>query len=194
MAKQQTKELLLVKGAEIMHRKGYHDSGIQEVLEATGVPKGSFYYYFRSKEDFGLQVLDLYSTVMFQTLQTNMASTDRSIVDRIRGFFREMTDHAVDSAFTGCPLGNLSQEMGYASEPFRLKLNEIFKRLESDVAGCLKEAQSAGEIGPSVDPDDLAVFLVSGWEGALLRMKLTRDTTPFDIFDQTAFGHLLGGA
>ena len=189
MAKQQTKELLLAKGAEIMHRKGYNDSDIQEVLEATGVPKGSFYYYFKSKEDFGLQ--DLYSSVMFETLRAKMALTDRSIVDRVRGFFREMTDHVVESAFTGCPLGNLAQEMGYASEPFRLKLNEIFKRLESEVAECLREAQAAGEIGPSVDPDDLAVFLVSGWEGALLRMKLTQDKTPFDIFDQTAFGDML---
>ena len=191
MAKQQTKELLLQKGAEIMHRKGFSESGIQEVLESAGVPKGSFYYYFKNKEDFGLQVLDLYSMVMFQTLQVRMTPTDMPIIDRLRGFFRDMTNHAVENEFTGCPIGNLSQEMGSINSSFSRKLNDIFSKLESELARRIREAQLAGEINKEVDPDRAAIFLVSSWEGALLRMKLTKNSIPFDIFEQTAFGNIL---
>lgn len=174
-----------------MHRKGFQDSGILEVLEATGVPKGSFYYYFRSKEDFGLQVIDLYAGVMFQTLRANMDMTSQPVVERIRGFFCEMTDHAVESGYTGCPLGNLSQEMGDVNEIFRQKLNEIFSRLEQELTRYLREAQTQGEVFDQAHPEQMAVFLVSSWEGALLRMKLTKDTTPFDIFERTVFDDLL---
>jgi TetR/AcrR family transcriptional repressor of nem operon len=192
MPKQLTKELLLYKGAEIMHHKGFQSSGIEEVLETTGVPKGSFYYYFKSKEDFGLQVIDLYAGVMFQTLRTNMDVTGEPIVERLRGFFSEMTDHAVKSGYSGCPIGNISQEMGGVNEVFRQKLNEIFGRLEQEVTGHLKAAQTGGEISRHILPEQAAVFLISSWEGVLLRMKLMKETSPFDIFERTVFNDLLG--
>ena len=113
-----------------MHHKGFQDSGIQEVLEAAGVPKGSFYHYFKNKEDFGIQIIDVYAGVMFQTLQNNLDSPNRPVADAIRGFFREMTDHAIRNGFSGCPLGNLSLEMGDVNELFRRKLNEVFGELE----------------------------------------------------------------
>ncbi len=191
MPKQQTKGLLLSKGAEIMHRRGFQDAGIQEVLEAASVPKGSFYYYFSSKEDFGLQVIDLFAEVMFQTLHSNMDVASQPVVEKIRGFFREMTDRAVENGYAGCPLGNLSQEMGDVNEVFRQKLNEIFSRLEQELARYLREAKAAGEIPDQVHPMQMAVLLVSSWEGALLRMKLTKDTVPFDIFERTVFNDLL---
>ena len=190
MPEPSTKELLLFKGAEIMHSKGFQNTGILEVLEAAGVPKGSFYYYFKNKEDFGLQVIDIYAGVMFKTLQESMALTDLSLVERLRAFFRSMTDRAMDG-FSGCPIGNLSQEMGEISESFRNKLDGIFRKLEQDIAGLIKEAQTAGEIKTGENPERLAVFLVSSWEGALLRMKLTRTTEPYEIFEQNAFNEIL---
>jgi TetR/AcrR family transcriptional repressor of nem operon len=191
MPKQNTKEILLSNGAAIMHRKGFQDSGILEVLEASGVPKGSFYYYFKSKEDFGLQVVDLYAAVMFQTLNNNISLVGQPVVERIRSFFRDMADRAAEGGFSGCPLGNLSQEMGEINEAFRHKLSEIFNRLEQELTTSIREAQIAGEVDNDVDPEQMAVFLVSSWEGALTRMKLTRDMSPFDIFERTAINGLL---
>ena len=63
MAKQDTKENLLRVGVDIIHRKGYHHTAIQEILQIAGVPKGSFYFYFKSKEDFGLQVIDYFNEI-----------------------------------------------------------------------------------------------------------------------------------
>ena len=192
MPKQDTKELLLSKGAEIIHRKGFQDCGILEILEASGVPKGSFYYYFKNKEEFGLQVIDLYAAEMFQTLHDSMNVVELPVVERIRRFFRDMSDRAAESGYSGCPLGNLAQEMGDVNEAFRHKLNEIFTRLEQEIAKHLKEAQVGGEITAQIDPKKIAVFLVSSWEGALMRMKLVRNSGPFNIFELTAFTELIG--
>jgi TetR/AcrR family transcriptional repressor of nem operon len=191
MPKQQTKELLISKGADLIHRKGFQDCGILEVLEATGIPKGSFYYYFKNKEDFGLQVIDLYAAVMFQSLHDSMKLPGLPIIDRIRRFFRDMSDRAAEGGYSGCPLGNLSQEMGNVNEVFRNKLEGIFMVLEKEITGHLNDARDAGEIPAHIHPEKVAVFLVSSWEGALLRMKLTRDIGPFGIFEQTAFNELL---
>ena len=191
MPKQRTRELLLEKGAEIMHRKGFNDTGIQDVLAATGVPKGSFYHYFKSKEDFGLEVLELYGQVMSETLRTNMDSFDLPVVERIRAFFREMTRHAAENGFPGCPLGNLSQEMGDLNEAFRLRLDRVFGRLEQDLVSLIREAQEAGQIRVGLPLEQVAVSLVSSWEGALLRMKLTKNMVPFGVFERTVFDNLL---
>ena len=190
MMNQDTRQLLLMKGAEILHRKGFHDAGIQEVLEAAGVPKGSFYYYFKSKEDFGLQVIDIYAGVMLGTLRTNLEKDGRSVLEGLKGFFRDMTAHA-EQGFTGCPLGNLSQELGGSSEVFRSKLNDIFTDLEKGIAASLREAQRSGEVPPGVEPGRAAVLMVSAWEGALLRMKLTRDTSPYQVFERFIFDEFL---
>ena len=167
-----------------MHHKGFQDSGIQEVLEAAGVPKGSFYHYFKNKEDFGIQIIDVYAGVMFQTLQNNLDSPNRPVADAIRGFFREMTDHAIRNGFSGCPLGNLSLEMGDVNELFRRKLNEVFGELEHKLERLIREDRIAGNLAGHPPADQVAVLLVSSWEGVLLRMKLTKDTVPFDIFDR----------
>jgi len=191
MSSHDTKGLLLAKGAEILHRKGFHDSGIQEVLEATGVPKGSFYYYFRSKEDFGLQVIDIYTGVIFQTLHTNMDNHGNPVLERLKGFFRDMTEHAVEGGYTGCPLGNLSQELGGVSEVFRQKLNGIFDKLEQEIAAHLREAQAAGDVSNQVPAAAASALMVNSWEGALLRMKLTKERGPYQVFEEFIFNDFL---
>ena len=59
--RQNTRQKILEVGAEIIHLKGYNHTGLQEILQAAGVPKGSFYNYFKNKEDFGLQVIDFFT-------------------------------------------------------------------------------------------------------------------------------------
>ncbi len=89
------------------------------------------------------------------------------------------------------PRSHLSSPSCSISGTFRHKLNEIFSRLEQELSEYLKGAQTAGEVFDLLNPEQMAVFLVSSWEGALLRMKLTRDMVPFEIFERTAFGELL---
>ena len=190
MPKVNAKVLLLEKGAEILHRKGFNDTGIQEVLKAAGIPKGSFYYYFESKEDFGLQVVEVYASIMSQTLSAHTTGERPSVLEGLQDFFREMTARAIESDYSGCPLGNLSQEMGDRNEAFRARLDAVFRHLESEIADLIRAASDTGEIKTVEDPKRVASFLVSSWEGALLRMKLTHDIEPFDVFMHMAIDGL----
>ena len=101
-----------------------------------------------------------------------------------------MTRHAVEHEYSGCPLGNLAQEMGDVNEVFRNRLNDIFCELENQISGHLEYAIDTSQIRDNIEPDKAAMFLVNGWEGALLRMKLTKNTQPFDVFLDKALGAL----
>ena len=82
--KKNTKKKIIEKGAEIIHLKGFYHTGIKEILDATGVPKGSFYNYFKSKEDFGLQVIDYYVEQFSFLMETVMKDTSLSPIDKMR--------------------------------------------------------------------------------------------------------------
>ena len=121
--KENVKERILEKGAEIIHQKGYNHTGIQEILDAAGVPKGSFYNYFKNKEDFGLQVID-YFVAYFDGLAREILD-NHSIppLERVRKLLEAFIDFFRSKQYTlGCPIGNLAQEMGDLSAPFQKKL------------------------------------------------------------------------
>ena len=87
MNKRDTKTLLFEKGAEPIHLKGYNSTGIQEILQAAGVPKGSFYYHFKNKEDYVLQLMDYFGNFVFGWLDRILEDTDKTPINRLRTFF-----------------------------------------------------------------------------------------------------------
>ncbi len=86
--KQDTRARLLEVGGEIVHQKGYNSTGIQEVLTATGVPKGSFYFYFKSKEDFGLQLIDQYTDFICDKIDEYLSDQRVLPIQRLRNSFK----------------------------------------------------------------------------------------------------------
>lgn len=193
--KSDIKQSLLESGLAKIKLQGYHRTGIQEVLNAVGVPKGSFYHYFRSKEDFALQVLALESQTDLAFLNDNLSGASRSPLQRLRNHFEQIiTYRQTTKNFSGgCLLGNMGQEMGDVSDTFASKLEALFElRLEA-IADCLKQAQSEGELAPNCVPHDLAEFIFNSWEGALMRMKTQRSTRPLVVFVDSVFDYLLAG-
>jgi TetR/AcrR family transcriptional repressor of nem operon len=100
-AKQITKERILIKGAEIIHRKGFNNTGIQEILKAAGVPKGSFYFYFKSKEDFGLHLIDFFGNIFFSRSDKYLNDRSRSSLENLRHFFDEFLTYFEENEFKG---------------------------------------------------------------------------------------------
>jgi TetR/AcrR family transcriptional regulator, transcriptional repressor for nem operon len=86
--KQDTKARILEVGGEIVHQKGYHSAGIQEVLKAAGVPKGSFYFYFKNKEDFGLQLIDQYTDFICAKVDEYLDDQGVSPIQKLRNSFK----------------------------------------------------------------------------------------------------------
>jgi TetR/AcrR family transcriptional repressor of nem operon len=180
--KTDTKQKIIDAGARIIHRKGFNHTGIQEVLAAAGVPKGSFYFYFKNKEDFGLQVVDHYSQMFAQMAQPILSDPSRPPLARIE----RLLDHFIglfrDLDFTcGCPVGNLAQEMGDLSDAFGKKLDESIEAMADAYERVLAEARGAGAIPDDLDLRETAYFIISGWHGALIRMKIVKSTVPLEI-------------
>ncbi len=190
--KTDTKQKILETGAEFIHLKGFNHTGLQEILNAAGVPKGSFYNYFKSKEDFGLQVIDhfagYYAFISRPILEDPALSPLQKIESLLEWFmdFFKSKDYAY-----GCPIGNLAQEMGDLSPAFRDRLMSAVNIMLDGYSELLGEAQEKGEISQQLDVRETAYFLVSSWHGALLHMKAIKGPEPLENHKRFIFDHVL---
>ncbi len=187
-----TKKRLLVAGLTMLLERGYHDLGVQAVLEETGTPKGSFYHHFENKEDFALQVIDAYMEQVHAGLDAFLSDTDRPPLERIRGFFEQTAESYRQEGYMGSLLGGLGQELSGVSAVFQHKIEACFSAIAARIAVCLELARQQGDIPADSDPAAMATLLVDCWEGAALRSRLRRTaaplTTMLDFFFQSAVG------
>jgi TetR/AcrR family transcriptional repressor of nem operon len=173
-----TRERLLDAGWAMLLERGYHGLGIQAVLEATCVPKGSFYHHFTDKEHFALQVLDRYMAAVHAGLDACLGDASRPPLQRIRRFFERTQRAYRQEGYLGCLLGGLGQELAGASAVFRRKIDGCFAAIAERIAACLAEARARGELREDAEPDRLASLLVDCWEGAALRSRLQESPAP----------------
>lgn len=178
-----TRAQLIEAGTEVMLEKGYTNSGIQEVLSRVGVPKGSFYHYFDSKEDFAVAIVEAFDT--YYTAKINKALTDetKEPIERLRTYCLDSRDWMSEGKCkNGCLLGNLSQEMSDQSEILREKLSSIMTKRREMFARCIAEGQSSGNINPTWEAHKTAELFLCGWDGAMMRSKTTKSLEPLDGF------------
>jgi len=187
-----TKERLLETGLGLIHDRGYHATGIQDILAAAGVPRGSFYHYFPGKEAFCLAIIDRYAEQGYRRLDGYLGASESAPLQRMHRFFEDTRAfYAAGKCRRGCLLGNLGQELADVSDACRRRVNGHLESWTRRFAQCLREAQDAGELAAGVDPDDYAAVLLNSWEGALLRMKLMRSVEPLDAFTRLYFDSVL---
>jgi len=173
-----TRQRLLNAGLRMLLQHGYNDLGVQALLSATAVPKGSFYHHFRDKEDFALQVVDAYMEQVHAALDACLRDESRPPLERIRGFF-ELTQRSYrKEGYMGCLLGGLGQELSRVNDTFRRKIAGCFAAIGSRIAVCLDLARARGELPADADPRRLASLLVDCWEGAALRSRLRGSAAP----------------
>jgi AcrR family transcriptional regulator len=179
---------LFKHGTRLMLRSGYAGMGLTELLRRAGVPKGSFYNHFDSKEDFGVEVVQRYYAGHDRLLAALLAETDRSPLERLRSYFDLLLERAVRASpeARGCLLGMLALEMAGSSEPLRATVSDSFRRWEARLAELLRQAQDAGELGPEQDPELAAGMLLQGWEGALMRARVSHDLNAVRNFSDLA--------
>ncbi|NRQ44138.1 TetR family transcriptional regulator C-terminal domain-containing protein [Rheinheimera sp. YQF-2] len=184
---------LIRSGLEHLTEIGFTASGLDKILKNVGVPKGSFYFYFNSKEAFGLAVLDSYANYFANKLDSCLLDNSFSPLQRIRNFVDDARHGIARHQFKrGCLVGNLGQEVDVLPESFRPVLIAIFKSWQQRIAACLREAQLAGELAPAADCDALAEFFWIGWEGAVSRSRLEQSTQPLDRYAERFMQSLVG--
>jgi len=190
--REDTRLKLIKAGVEIMHLKGYNNTGIKEILDKAGVPKGSFYNFFKSKEDFGLQVIDYFTGFFFEVFVQFLYDTSKPPLERIRLLLDWFMEYFKSTDYTlGCLVGNFAQELGDINPVFREKLKSILDAMVQQFAAVLGQARDSGSLPETLDVNEAAQFMVSSWEGAVTLMKVMRSTEPLETHARYIFDYIL---
>jgi TetR/AcrR family transcriptional repressor of nem operon len=189
MTQRNLKEQLIDGGSRVLLAKGFHASSVNDIVAAAGVPKGSFYNHFESKEALALEVTRRYSASYDID---RLAVGDEPPLERLRSHFEATAERTVARGVgQGCLLGNFSTEMAAHSPSIREFVSAAFDHWSTAIANVLGEAQAAGQLSPALDTKALGRYLVDAYEGSVARAKVSGDREPLDAFIATTFGTLL---
>lgn len=178
-----TRDLILQAGLQVLTEKGFSATGLDELLNRAGVPKGSFYHYFASKEQLGLALIERYGAYFARKLDRHFDNTALAPLARLQAFIDDASEGMAQHAFRrGCLIGNLGQEMGALPDSFRAHLCATFEDWQQRLQGCLQQAIDSGQLRPDCDTRALSAAFWIGWEGAVLRAKLERSAQPLAVF------------
>ena len=192
MAKPSHREKILTEGLKVVHQRGFAGASVRDIVQAAGVPQGSFTNHFVSKEMFGLEILDLYFLNSQPSLDETLLNEVLSPLARLRGYFDWHQQYLECGCVKiGCLYGNFAAEASEHSEIIRARLVEIFATLQGIIDNCLKAAIAAGEVCNDLDCEQTAQFIVSSLQGAMLVGKAQRSTEPMLSLTQVLFGTVL---
>ena len=191
-ANPETRSRLLEKGGDLVSSRGFNATGVQEITAAAGVPKGSFYNYFDSKEAFAVEVLSEYWDSVVELYGPILTDHRIPPLSRITRYFEGLADfHERHRYAVGCLIGNMALEVTPSSEEVRAKLAAIYREWSTSLADCLREAQVRKELARRRDASQLAAALIDTFEGAVMRAKVERSRAPFDSFERCVLPCLL---
>jgi len=178
-----TKAELIRSGLEQLTESGFSASGIDLILKKVGVPKGSFYHYFPSKEVFGLAVIKSYDDYFTNKLDKYLLDESYPPLLRIENFAKSAKSGLLRYQFKrGCLVGNLGQEVDLLPDSYRQVLLDIFDSWQQRIEHCLIAAQKSGDLSVDADCQQLADFFWIGWEGAVSRTRLSKSNQPIDNY------------
>jgi TetR/AcrR family transcriptional repressor of nem operon len=188
MPRESLRNDIVAAGLRVMFRQGFTGSGVRDIVAEASAPQGSFTNHFRSKEAFAEEVLDLYFEHVQGLVQQALGDKRLTPRNRLRRYLDIITERLAADQFTrGCLIGDFSLETAQISEPLRQRLQAIYGEWIQPFAECIAEGQKRGDIATTFPAEELADFLISSWEGAILRMKVERSVEPLERFKRIAF-------
>lgn len=191
MPKPSHREKILTEGMHVVHKHGYAGASVRDIVQAAGVPQGSFTNHFASKEVFGLEVIGLYFANSQLVIDGTLRNDALPPLQRLRAYVDATRNRNDEGMRNGCLFGNFAAEASDHSEPIRLRLVDIFGQIQQAIAYCLRAAVKAGELSPSLDCDEVAAFIVSSLQGANLLAKTLRSPVPVERFKEILFSSVL---
>ncbi|RFP09982.1 MULTISPECIES: TetR/AcrR family transcriptional regulator [unclassified Duganella] len=176
---------ILDTGKTIITGKGFAGVGLNEILTAAGVPKGSFYHYFKSKELFGEALLDDYIGQYLAQMETILSQPGQSAARSLMDYWASWNDLDADSCDCRCLVVKLSGEVADMSEAMRVTLLEGTNRIVARLAVCVEQALADGSLRQVADAKLTALALYQLWLGAALLTKLRREPSALHAAWQT---------
>ena len=191
MKRVHNKDYIIQVGLDLVLSRGFKATGVEAILKQANVPRGSFYNFFSSKEEFALAIISKFISESAELLVA--ISNDESLpaLERVKKSFETLiTIFEGDNCSKGCLIGNLGQEMADQFENVRLLLEKYLQICSGGLTTLLLRAQVEKAIPANMDAEMLAENLISSFEGALLRYKIKKCSEPlwnfmhlyFDIF------------
>lgn len=187
-----TKNKILEAGLDTFKRQGFNATGIQEIATIAGVPKGSFYNYFGSKEEFGVAIIFYYSDAFIQKWHRLLAQGGTDPYLAMKYVFVQMiVEYEEAEHKPGCLLGNLAAELSEASEDCRKAMQEVIQIWKGLMVKQLLAGQEKGKVRQDLTAEELADFCWDSWQGSLLRMKIENSVMPVQSTLTILFDHVM---
>jgi TetR/AcrR family transcriptional repressor of nem operon len=175
-------DALLNEGMSLLWSKGYNATSVNDIVKAADVPKGSFYFYFESKEDFVVKAIEKYFAQMFtpakEVLQNKSISPKQRLLD-----FHEFRTNILKNEMEckmGCMACNLGSEMAEHSEKIRNAILVNTQMALALITEVIQEAQDYGEIDNKMNAQDIAAFIEDAGKGAMISMREMKSSYPID--------------
>ncbi|WP_263385235.1 TetR/AcrR family transcriptional regulator [Granulicella arctica] len=192
MRKPTHKAKILTEGLRVVHQRGYSASSVRDIIQAAGVPQGSFTNHFANKEAFGLEILNVFYAVIQRLMEETLLNDALPPLQRLRTWAETSVDSLnQNEEWNGCLLGNFGAETNSEIDVIQQRLAEIFLEQQQRIAYCLRAAVAEGELAVSINCDDLAGFIHGSMEGAILMAKAQRSSLPTERFKKILFSTLL---
>ncbi len=190
MAKDQ-REALLEAGMAAVHARGFGATGVRDIAVAAGVPQGSFTNHFRSKEAFGILVLDRYEARLDAIMRETLEDEALAPAERLRAYFDRISTAVAEAEWQrGCIIPDLAAEISAHGDALRLRLGAVLEQQSARFEAVVRLLWPGDEDAAA----DLGGFLLAAWHGTLLRMKVERNPTAIGRFHRTLAGFLLSSA
>ncbi len=176
------KEDILEAGGALIRKQGYHNTGINDLLKTCNIPKGSFYNFFKSKEDFAVKLIEFYGIKMLSFIENILQDQTLSPLQRIKKFYTQLIDFNAQEGWTsGCLVNNMMSEVGSLSPKLGEASDKVFWIWVETIAKCIKEGQNLGEIGTKYSSIELAEYLHTSIYGGLTRVKASKNAAPLKL-------------
>ena len=172
---------IVAVGQRIMAGKGFSAVGLNEILATAGVPKGSFYHYFGSKDAFGEALLAKYFEDYLADMDRLFQESEKTMAQRLVNYFASWrSNQSFDDCQGKCLAVKLGAEVADLSEPMRLTLKQGTADIVARLAYAIEHGAADGSLKPQGDPAQLADSLYQLWLGASVMAKIVRNASPFD--------------
>ena len=190
MPKPNVHDKIFEAALKLLPEKGFNGCSVQDITVAAGVPKGSFYNHFDSKEALGAEIVDYYGTR--GNLRDVLTDQSMAPMERLRRYFVGLNEMIVSRDFEqGCLLGNFSAELSDQSPVIRSQLAGVYGKWTRLIEEAIAAGQADHSIGSELNARSLAGFLLNAWEGATLRARVERSREAFDVFMDVTFRKIL---
>lgn len=188
MARYNTRDAILGSGMKLFTERGFSGCSVQDITDAAGVPKGSFYNHFKSKEALAAEIITEYGK----------GTTDRSILTNLEvPAITRLKEHfaALNKYFSrcndGCLVGKFMAEVSGNTPQIRARLLSVLKVWGGQIAAAIRDGQEQGSIRKDLKADDLAAFLIDSYEGAILRTRVEESPRALKYFIKVVFSSIV---